>query len=127
MQLYQLQQHQSLVYYLLVYLMRLMMQKQELPRVTSAITANTAKNTNVTTDLSISGTTGARTIESSDGTDATTSVSGYYLLMQTLQQHQSLVYYLLVYLMRLMQTLQKQELPRVNHQPLPQTLQKTQT
>ena len=36
----------------------------------SAITANTAKNTNVTTDLSISGTTGARTIESSDGTDA---------------------------------------------------------
>ena len=47
----------------------------------SAITANTAKNTNVTTDLSISGTTGARTIESSDGTDAiipiaTTSVSG---------------------------------------------------
>ena len=48
---------------------------------TSAITANTAKNTNVTTDLSISGTTGARTIESSDGTDAiipiaTTSVSG---------------------------------------------------
>ena len=48
---------------------------------TSAITANTAKNTNVTTDLSISGTTGARTIESSDGTDAiipiaTTDVSG---------------------------------------------------
>jgi len=47
----------------------------------SAITANTAKNTNVTTDLSISGTTGARTIESSDGTDAiipiaTTDVSG---------------------------------------------------
>ena len=47
----------------------------------SAITANTAKNTNVTTDLSISGTTGARTIESSDGTNAiipiaTTSVSG---------------------------------------------------
>ena len=47
----------------------------------SAITANTAKNTNVTTDLSISGTTGARTIASSDGTDAiipiaTTSVSG---------------------------------------------------
>ena len=47
----------------------------------SAITANTAKTTNVTTDLSISGTTGARTIESSDGTDAiipiaTTSVSG---------------------------------------------------
>jgi hypothetical protein len=47
----------------------------------SAITANTAKTTNVSTDLSISGTTGARTIESSDGTDAiipiaTTSVSG---------------------------------------------------
>jgi hypothetical protein len=47
----------------------------------SAITANTAKNTNVSTDLSISGTTGARTIASSDGTDAvipiaTTSVSG---------------------------------------------------
>jgi hypothetical protein len=36
----------------------------------SAITANTAKTTNVSTDLSISGTTGARTIESSDGTDA---------------------------------------------------------
>ena len=47
----------------------------------SAITANTAKTTNVTTDLTISGTTGARTIESSDGTDAiipiaTTDVSG---------------------------------------------------
>jgi len=47
----------------------------------SAITANTAKVSNVSTDLSISGTTGARTIESSDGTDAiipiaTTSVSG---------------------------------------------------
>jgi hypothetical protein len=47
----------------------------------SAITANTAKNTNVSTNLSISGTTGARTIASSDGTDAiipiaTTSVSG---------------------------------------------------
>ena len=47
----------------------------------SAITANTAKNTNVTTNLSITGTTGARTIVSSDGTDAiipiaTTSVSG---------------------------------------------------
>ena len=45
------------------------------------ITANTLKNTNVTTNLSISGTTGARTIVSSDGTDAiipiaTTSVSG---------------------------------------------------
>ena len=52
---------------------------------TSAIEANTAKtsdiNHNVSTDLSISGTTGARTIASSDGTDAiipiaTTSVSG---------------------------------------------------
>ena len=51
----------------------------------SAIEANTAKtsdiNHNVSTDLSISGTTGARTIASSDGTDAiipiaTTSVSG---------------------------------------------------
>ena len=47
----------------------------------SAITANTAKNTNVSTDLTITGTTGARTIVSSDGTDAiipiaTTSVSG---------------------------------------------------
>ncbi len=47
----------------------------------SAITANTAKNTNVSTDLAITGTTGARTITSSDGTDAiipiaTTSVSG---------------------------------------------------
>jgi hypothetical protein len=47
----------------------------------SAITANTAKTTNVTTDLSISGLAGARTIESSDGTDAiipiaTTDVSG---------------------------------------------------
>ena len=47
----------------------------------SAITANTAKNTNVTTNLSITGTSGARTIVSSDGTDAiipiaTTSVSG---------------------------------------------------
>jgi len=47
----------------------------------SAITANTAKVTNVSTDLSISGTSGARTIESSDGTNAiipiaTTSVSG---------------------------------------------------
>jgi len=48
---------------------------------TNAITANTAKNTNVSTDLTITGTTGARTIVSSDGTDAvipiaTTSVSG---------------------------------------------------
>ena len=47
----------------------------------SAITANTAKNTNVSTNLSISGTSGARTIASSDGTNAiipiaTTSVSG---------------------------------------------------
>ena len=47
----------------------------------SAITANTAKNTNVSTNLTITGTTGARTIVSSDGTDAiipiaTTSVSG---------------------------------------------------
>ena len=53
----------------------------------SAITANTAKNTNVSTDLAITGTTGARTITSSDGTDAiipiaTTSVSG--LLSPTL-------------------------------------------
>jgi len=47
----------------------------------SAVTANTAKVSNVTTDLSITGTTDARTIVSSDGTDAiipvaTTSVSG---------------------------------------------------
>ncbi len=47
----------------------------------SAITANTAKDTNVSTDLSITGTTDARTIVSSDGTNAvipvaTTSVSG---------------------------------------------------
>ena len=45
------------------------------------IDANTAKATNVATNLSISGTTGARTIESSDGTNATipiatTSVAG---------------------------------------------------
>ena len=44
-------------------------------------TANVAKATNVVTNLSISGSTGARTIESSDGTNAiipvaTTSVSG---------------------------------------------------
>ena len=43
--------------------------------------ANSAKSTNVTTNLSITGTTGARTIVSSDGTDAiipiaTTSVAG---------------------------------------------------
>jgi len=47
----------------------------------TAITANTAKSTNVATNLSISGSTAARTIASSDGTDAvipvaTTSVSG---------------------------------------------------
>jgi hypothetical protein len=47
----------------------------------SAITANTAKNTNVSTNLTITGTDGARTIVSSDGTNAiipiaTTSVSG---------------------------------------------------
>jgi len=45
------------------------------------IDANTAKATNVATNLTISGTTGARTIESSDGTNATipiatTSVAG---------------------------------------------------
>jgi hypothetical protein len=45
------------------------------------IDANTAKNTNVTTNLGISGSTDARTITSSDGTNAvipvaTTSVSG---------------------------------------------------
>ena len=45
------------------------------------VQANKAKNTNVTTNLSITGTTGARTIVSSDGTDAiipiaTTLVSG---------------------------------------------------
>jgi hypothetical protein len=49
--------------------------------VTDAIDLNTAKNTNVTTNLAITGTTGARVITSSDGTDATipvatTSVSG---------------------------------------------------
>ncbi len=48
---------------------------------TTAVAANTAKNTNVSTNLSITGTTGARTIVSSDGTDAvipvaTTLVSG---------------------------------------------------
>ena len=46
-----------------------------------ALKANTAKTSNVTTNLSITGTTGARTIVSSDGTDAiipiaTTSVAG---------------------------------------------------
>lgn len=47
----------------------------------SAITANTAKSTNVSTNLGITGTTAARVITSSDGTNATipvatTSVSG---------------------------------------------------
>jgi hypothetical protein len=47
----------------------------------TAVVANTAKVTNVATNLSISGSTAARTIASSDGTDAvipvaTTSVSG---------------------------------------------------
>tara|TARA_R110000824_G_scaffold89466_2_gene219362 strand:+ start:412 stop:1956 length:1545 start_codon:yes stop_codon:yes gene_type:complete len=47
----------------------------------TAVVANTAKETNVATNLSISGSTAARTIASSDGTDAvipvaTTSVSG---------------------------------------------------
>ena len=47
----------------------------------SAITANTAKSSNVSTDLGITGTTAARVITSSDGTNATipvatTSVSG---------------------------------------------------
>ena len=47
----------------------------------NAVTANTAKNTNVSTNLSITGSTGARTIASSDGNNAiipvaTTSVSG---------------------------------------------------
>jgi hypothetical protein len=46
-----------------------------------AVTANTAKNTNVSTNLAITGSTGARTITSSDGNNAiipvaTTSVSG---------------------------------------------------
>ena len=49
--------------------------------INSAIAANTAKNTNVSTNLGISGSTGARTITSSDGNNAvipvaTTSVSG---------------------------------------------------
>jgi len=49
--------------------------------INSAIAANTAKNTNVSTNLAISGSTGARTITSSDGNNAvipvaTTSVSG---------------------------------------------------
>jgi len=47
----------------------------------SAISANTSKSTNVTTNLAITGSAAARTITSSDGTDAviplgTTSVSG---------------------------------------------------
>ena len=47
----------------------------------SAISANTNKNTNVVTNLSVANSTGARVIASSDGTDATipiatTSVSG---------------------------------------------------
>ena len=47
----------------------------------SAITANTSKNTNVVTNLSVANSTGARVIASSDGTNATipiatTSVSG---------------------------------------------------
>ena len=49
--------------------------------INSAIAANTAKNTNVSTNLAITGSTGARTITSSDGNNAiipvaTTSVSG---------------------------------------------------
>ena len=49
--------------------------------INTLISDNTAKNTNVTTNLSITGTTDARTIVSSDGADvvlpvATTSVSG---------------------------------------------------
>ena len=49
--------------------------------VNSAIAANTAKNTNVSTDLSVANSTGARVIASSDGNNATipvatTSVSG---------------------------------------------------
>ena len=49
--------------------------------INTLISNNTAKLTNVTTDLSITGTTDARTIVSSDGTDAiipvaTASVSG---------------------------------------------------
>ena len=40
-----------------------------------AITANTAKITNVSTNLTITGTTGARVIVSSDGTDATIPVA----------------------------------------------------
>ena len=36
---------------------------------------NTAKDTNVSTDLTITGTTGARVIVSSDGTDATIPVA----------------------------------------------------
>ena len=41
----------------------------------TAIALNTAKDTNVSTDLTITGTTGARVIVSSDGTDATIPVA----------------------------------------------------
>lgn len=56
-------------------------QAVDLDTMESNIATNNAKSTNVTTDLAITGTTGARTITSSDGTDATipaatTSVSG---------------------------------------------------
>lgn len=56
-------------------------QAVDLDTMESNIATNNSKNTNVTTDLAITGTTGARTITSSDGTDATipaatTSVSG---------------------------------------------------
>lgn len=56
-------------------------QAVDLDTMESNIATNNNKNTNVTTDLAITGTTGARTITSSDGTDATipaatTSVSG---------------------------------------------------
>ncbi|WP_189663242.1 MULTISPECIES: DUF1566 domain-containing protein [unclassified Polaribacter] len=42
---------------------------------TTAIGLNTAKDTNVSTDLTITGTTGARVLVSSDGTDATIPVA----------------------------------------------------
>jgi hypothetical protein len=56
-------------------------QAVDLDTMESNIATNNAKNTNVTTNLAITGTTAARTITSSDGTDATipvatTSVSG---------------------------------------------------
>ena len=41
----------------------------------AAVALNTAKNTNVSTNLTITGTTGARVIVSSDGTDATIPVA----------------------------------------------------